>query len=98
MWLEDGGWGEALPQCKLQALRQGWRRGCGLTPVAWMPGLIILRHLSALRVLRRDQARLQHDVTPSPIRVLADFILTQPATPDIRIQNWAPWAHLGTTD
>ncbi|KAI7788740.1 hypothetical protein LA080_008631 [Diaporthe eres] len=58
-------------------------RGC--------PGLIILRHLSASRVLRRDQARLQHDVTPSPIRVLADFILTQPATPDIRTQIWAPW-------
>lgn len=75
----------------LQAPCQGGRRGFGVIPVAWMPGLIILRHLSALRVRCRDQLRLQHDVTPPPIRVLADFILTQPARPDIRIQNWAFW-------
>lgn len=48
-------------------------------------------HAEALRVLRRDQERLHHDVISAPIRVLADFILTQPARPDIRIHIWAVW-------
>lgn len=82
----------------LQALRQGGRRGLGLIPVAWMPGLIILRHPSAPRVPRRDQARLHRDVIPAPIRVLADFILTQPASqtrlPNPKLGNLA---RLGTT-
>lgn len=82
----------------LQALCQGGRRGFGPILVLWMPGLIILRHPSALRVLRRDQVRLHHDVTPAPIRVLADFILTQPASqtrhPSPKLGNLA---RLGTT-
>lgn len=67
------------------------RRGCGLIPVAWMPGLIILRHRRCRKGPAQGPSRLQHDVTAAPIRVLADFILTQPARPDFRVQIWAPW-------
>lgn len=81
----------------LQAPCQGGRRGFGVIPVAWMPGLIILRHRAALRVRRRDQLRLQHDVTSAPIRVLADFILTQPARTRHPNPKLGILAHLGTT-